>query len=271
MPLNRPTSSQLDTLLATVEEMRQADDLVARLKARATQEAHGLADILDKPTRLAAGVYAYWHAPEVSANDIAFGVTGHAHPAKMMKQAGPVSVGVPCDRCQEDLPIRSRAQMKETQDRLRDGVRWPEGFRVICKTCEADIHEERRAVYEQQDRRRVQRRLELRALPYADYLQTPDWRHVREQHLEALLSMHHSTLVCEVCTSEQGRGVYHKTLDGLGGGDDLVVLCGACRDVLKAAGRIAGEPGNENRLTDSEAVIRLRNHLSEMGFEPADV
>lgn len=64
----------------------------------------------------------------------------------------------------------------------------------------------------------------LRALPYAEYLQTEHWALVR---LEALARAGHRCCLC----SKRGRlEVHHNTYDHLGDErpEDLAVLCGTC-------------------------------------------
>lgn len=113
MTIKRPEVAQLDAIFATVAKIHRAEARLAALKEQVAQEARALAEIPDKRLRIEAGFYAYWFAPEVPATDIAVGATGRPHPARLMKLAGAVSIGIPCDRCQEDLPIRSRSQMKD--------------------------------------------------------------------------------------------------------------------------------------------------------------
>lgn len=257
--MQRPDCPELDTLLASVEELRAAESHLAALKAKIAQDAQGLSKIVNKAERIAAGVYAYWYAPEAHASDIALGTTGRTHPGRLLKLGGPVSVGVPCDRCQADLPIHSRNQMKETLDRLRGGYRWPEGYRVLCFTCEEAIHDGRRVEQTRLDRERDQRERELAALPYADYLQTDDWRDAKSAFLW-FRAQEYQALSCETCNGEGDRGVYHKSLERLGGGDDLVLLCAGCRDALRKANRMAGEPGPANLLSPAEADAIL-SHL----------
>lgn len=260
--MERPKSAELDTLFATVDEIRATEEHLKRLKDRVATEAQALAKIPAKKDRIEAGVYAYWYAPEVHAADIAMGATGRTHPARMLKAAGPVSVGVPCDRCQADLPIYSRNQMKETLDRLRGGYGWPEGYRVLCFACEEAIHADRDVERRKLDSEREQRDRELAALSYADYLQTEDWQQAKGAFLWWRAD-ESQALTCETCNAEDDRGVYHKTLDRLGGGDDLVLLCATCRNALLKAGRLAGEPGPPNALPKHEADQLLSEVFAE--------
>lgn len=76
---------------------------------------------------------------------------------------------------------------------------------------------------------------ELRALPYAKYLRSPEWRRTRAA---ALL---HAGHCCSLDVTHTGDlEVHHRTYDRLGAElpADLVVLCGSCHDLHhKANGR----------------------------------
>jgi hypothetical protein len=75
----------------------------------------------------------------------------------------------------------------------------------------------------------------LRALPYADYLLTPEWRAARKQ---ALARAGHR---CQICAEhDEGVDVYHKTTERLGEESerDLIVLCSTCHGVLERAGKL---------------------------------
>ncbi|MGA0606576.1 hypothetical protein ACO2Q0_11290 [Phenylobacterium sp. VNQ135] len=261
--MERPNSPQLDTLLATVEELRLQEARLAELKALVATQAQALSQIANKASRIEAAIYAYWYAPEVHASDLALGATGRAHPGRLLKAAGPVSVGVPCDRCGEDLPIRSRNEMKETQERLRSSPRWAEGYRVLCLGCEEAVLDARRLASDRQDKARAARCQVLAALPYADYLRTPEWRDAMAQHLW-FRAHEFQNLGCEACGSEEERGVYHKSLDDLGHADDVVLLCATCRGALAGAGKLAGEPGPQNRLKDADAERILAERFADL-------
>lgn len=135
MTIKRPEAPQLDAILATAEKINRAEKRLAVLRKKVAQEARALAEIPDKRLRIEAGFYAYWFAPDVPSKDIALGATGRPHPGKLIKLAGPVSIGVPCDRCGEDMPIRSRSQMKEVLEQARSGPSSLLRYRLVCIPC----------------------------------------------------------------------------------------------------------------------------------------
>jgi hypothetical protein len=248
--MNRPEDPHLDRLLATVDELRVAEERLTELKQRAGLEARALASITDPVQRINAGIYAYWFAPEVHAADIAFGVTGREHPGRLLSLAGPVSIALPCDRCAGDIPIHSRAMMKETLKKAKGPHGLPEGFRVVCPECWDQIREDRSVDWGAAIERRDERSAELQALPYSEYLTTDDWARQLNSFLSARFQTDHA-LHCEACGGDERIGCYHRSLGSLGHGDDIVLLCKWCFSPLNYAGRIAGQPSASNLLSAS--------------------
>lgn len=75
---------------------------------------------------------------------------------------------------------------------------------------------------------------ELRAMPYHDYLRTPEWAATRQRELERA---HFS---CQVCSSKYGLQVHHRTYDRFGSEQprDLLVLCSECHALFHKNGRL---------------------------------
>lgn len=71
------------------------------------------------------------------------------------------------------------------------------------------------------------RSAELRAMPYAAYLRTPEWRHIRE------VALIDSRRRCRLCgKGDRPLEVHHNTYPDRGAEElaDLVVLCDECHD-----------------------------------------
>jgi 5-methylcytosine-specific restriction endonuclease McrA len=70
----------------------------------------------------------------------------------------------------------------------------------------------------------AERRSELRAMPYREYLRTPEWRERREAVLIR------AGRRCYVCNANTSLHVHHRTYERRGSerDDDLVVLCWRC-------------------------------------------
>lgn len=246
--MERPQAAELDTLLATVEEMRQAERHIRELKARLAGEAHALANIEDKSTRIASAVYAYWFAPEANASDLTFGAIGQKHPSKLLKYVGAQPTGIKCDLCKAELEIGSREQMKQVLNRADGRAHYAEGYSVLCGECREAVFEARHEEYERDLERLDARLAEIAAMDYLDYLQTPDWAHQRAHYLQGLMSMM-KTIECETCGSESALGLYHRTLPGGARFDNLICLCQSCMTPSMEAGRLAGEATDRNRVS----------------------
>jgi hypothetical protein len=74
------------------------------------------------------------------------------------------------------------------------------------------------------DSERVARLEELREMPYAEYLRSPEWLARRERHLEA--AGHR----CQLCNAISTLHLHHRTYErrGFESSVDLVVLCAEC-------------------------------------------
>lgn len=259
MTIERPRVAQLDAILATVEKIHRAEKRLAALREQVAQEARALAEIPDKRLRIEAGFYAYWFAPDVPSKDIAIGATGRPHPGKLIKLAGPVSVGVPCDRCSENLPIRSRSEMKEVLEQARSSPLSGSRYRLVCIPCQNALDEEnflrREADYESWEARQR----DLTGLSYFEYLQTHEWEEACDRYLWWRADQT-GVLDCETCGASDRLGLYHKSLEGMGAADELTLLCTECRDALVAGGKLAGPPSQGN-LVPPERVASITEAL----------
>lgn len=265
MTIERPEAPQLDAIFATLDKIHRAEKRLATLHEQVSREARALAEIPDKRLRLAAGFYAYWFAPEVPVADIAMGATGRPHPGSLLKLAGPVSVGVPCDRCGEDLPIRSRSHMKEVLDQARAGSCSWVRYGLVCISCQNALQEESlRERIAECDAAEARRR-ELAALPYAEFLKTPEFEEARNLHLWWLADRTH-VLQCETCNAENSLGVYHKLADEEGELGGSILLCISCRDTLLAAGKLAGQPCEGNLIPPEFAASFVEAVRAELSY-----
>jgi hypothetical protein len=256
MSIDRPKAAQLDALLATVAKIRRAEARLTELKEQAALEARALAQIDDKKLRIGAGFYAYWFAPEVSATDIALGATGRSHPARLMKLAGSVSIGVACHRCREDLPIRSRNQMKEVLRDARVGDPLPGAYRILCIPCQNALNEESLQERMAEVDAYHARQPELEAMSYAEYLETDEFDEARALHLWWHADRYQA-LECEACDDGTTLGIYHKPPENGARRGGLIMLCAVCRDALLAAGKLGETPLAANLISQDhvEAVL----------------
>jgi len=103
-----------------------------------------------------------------------------------------------------------------------------------------------------------QRLLELRTMPYEEYLQTPEWRQKREQALVR------DNYCCRLCNSDERLHVHHQTYERRGNEDleDLTTLCEECherfhRKINQAESKI------EQRYQRREFIERVRSVIKD--------
>ncbi|WP_430414025.1 hypothetical protein [Parasphingorhabdus sp.] len=268
--MEKPENNALNAILETVEEIRKSQMQIVALKVRLASEAIALSTVADQNERIRSAVYAYWFAPEVHAVDLAMGATGRRNLSELHRHAGSVSLDIACDRCGIIIDVATREQMKRVLERVRKEAAWAEGYNVICSTCQTEVFEERDREYEKSAQAKAARAKEIAAMPYEEYLQTPEWRQQRERHLSNLLIGSRALLKCEACGENDDTGVYHKGLNRLGFNDDLVLLCVACLDALRGAGKLAGTPGPMHQLSKIYVRNLERQHLDPENGPIAD-
>lgn len=84
-----------------------------------------------------------------------------------------------------------------------------------------------------------------------------EWAKTRDQFLYFELKERAWDFECETCDATGELGLFHRTLEGLGGHDRLVMLCPTCLAALRSVGSIAGSPGPGNLITAATA-LRVR-------------
>jgi len=241
--MERPDEPALDAMDAVIAEITAHENRILELKKQLREQTRMLDRVADPPQRLALAAYAYWYMPEVKTEDLAWAVLKTKDQHRLRALIGPVVTGINCDRCGDQLPITSRTQMKTVLERHRTNeAQFAEGYRAVCDPCYDAVFADRRAADDKRARDWEIQAAKLRLLPYDAYLKSEDWRRRRAAHLDHLDSLlrRGSPHQCDVCKAHDGLDVFHKTLASVARerSDDLVVLCGKCRDVLAEAGRI---------------------------------
>lgn len=76
---------------------------------------------------------------------------------------------------------------------------------------------------------------ELRAMPYSDYLRTPEWRSTRAKMLVRC------DYRCQICNGQDRLEVHHRTYVRLAQElkGDLILLCRGCHGLFHREGRLA--------------------------------
>jgi hypothetical protein len=166
--------------------------------------------------------------PSATIND-AFALNGLE--ALEIRNAEPVSIYT-CLRCPNPLPDGTRAFSIRAQRTLNYLCKNEEGnlveveqvSQLFCDTCAQGLvhgcREQARAEYLALKARQE----ELRKMPLVEYLQTPEWRVLRNR---ALIRAGHS---CTLCPSRKHLNVHHRTYERRGHEllEDLIVLCRSC-------------------------------------------
>lgn len=80
---------------------------------------------------------------------------------------------------------------------------------------------------------------DTRTMPYADYLQSPEWKAIRAQAIEAAGGR------CQVCNSSSHLNVHHRTYErrGAEGLQDLTVLCSECHSLFHQNSSLVKQAG----------------------------
>lgn len=234
---NDSQSVGLQSVDELLEALSQAEALVENLKDELRQLPRRLAEVFTaKEQRTAIATRLYWFVPEITVNSIAEHLLGcrvHEVPSCIGSQRAEIN----CDRCGEQLLVMSRAALIEAQRKIRSSR---EGFRAVCENCRIAITEQRRnewAVYSQEIEARL---VELRSMPYRDYLLTPEWKSRRAKHLKS------ASYRCQLCNSGEHRlEVHHRTYARRGNEyfKDLIVLCYSCHEIFHAHSRVTKDTG----------------------------
>ena len=183
----------------------------------------------------------YWDTREISATWIAeaFGIV----PQRVAREAGHLAMEMHCTTCQKPyiLNVKSRSHLAEVRSQTADKLTY------LCIECEAAARQatqqkqqQERAMFtlnmaEELERRKA-RIAELRAMPYADYLQTPEWSARRQRAFKR------AWFRCQLCNSSKGGlNVHHRTYERLGDerDSDLIVLCEKCHEIFHREGKLA--------------------------------
>lgn len=148
----------------------------------------------------------------------------------LIADAGPaVLVGVACDKCGGQVHVRSRSHATARLSSLKGGAT------LTCDPCRK-VEQERITAPVRAEYLVWQERVkELRAMPYREYLRTPEWKRRAEQAKRA------AGFRCQTCASAGRLHVHHRTYARRGEewNKDLTVLCAECHELFHAHGKLA--------------------------------
>jgi len=211
---------------------------VHRLSERIEQEKHravGAAGNLEgSDSRAALASLLYWNAPSIPIWLI--GESFGLEPARVrtLAEENPTAT-IRCLDCDAPIPPQGRWHFQEMLRSVEAFNQNPQLLRDFLYTglhCEDCTLERKDRWGKEWVRRELEYRrllLELRTMPYKEYLHTPYWKHRREARLRA--AGHR----CQLCNSGSvSLNVHHRTYERLGEelDGDLIVLCRTCHSTF---------------------------------------
>lgn len=127
------------------------------------------------------------------------------------------TITVRCQSCgrEQKTEITSRTGYKDLLKRRN---------RHECDECENRRRAESSQRYQEYNNQRLGRLRELQSMPYAEYLQSDEWKETRKSALKR------ARYRCELCYRGGELHTHHKTYERLGEehAKDLIVLCKEC-------------------------------------------
>lgn len=181
---------------------------------------------------------AYWTTATKAIDLVkAFGL--NIFHSRLNAHVGPARlVGCDCKQCGGPLLVYSRIDAGERICDILDGTTEPGAewaSRIICRECREKMYRSFIARHEAIVLERRQRERDLRYMPYAEYLRSPEWK------ARAARARREAGYKCQVCSSGGELHVHHRTYvrRGSESAKDLTVLCASCHELFHANGRLA--------------------------------
>jgi hypothetical protein len=184
--------------------------------------------------RAALASVLYWHAPDVPAWFIAESLGLGPGRVRSLAEENPTAI-VRCLDCDQPIRPQGRYHFQEMLSAAEEFNKDPQLLRsylytgLHCEDCALEREDRWGEEWARQEREYQQRLLELRTMPYQEYLRTPEWRRRRERKLDQ------ADLRCQFCNRHhRSLNVHHRTYENLGEelDGDLIVLCRACHSTF---------------------------------------
>lgn len=237
-----PKIEKLKDIEAILTDISETEASLESLKEQLHDKVENLGEeIEDREQLLELAAYLYWMVPEIKSASIALALTGEPKVHSLKKILPSVTAEIYCDRCNAAIPFESRSKLHGTirdlqQQKKRGIARWAEGYSIVCEDCRNEIFTERNEKYNLERAAYQKRLLELRSMPYREYLRTPEWQTRRKRHLKS------AGYKCQVCNASSTRlDVHHRTYERRGEElfKDLIVLCRGCHELFHKEGKLA--------------------------------
>jgi hypothetical protein len=180
--------------------------------------------------RAALASVLYWHAPDVPVQIIAESLGLEPARVRSLAEENPTAI-VRCLDCDQPIRPQGRYHFQEMLSAAEEFNEDPQLLRrylytgLHCEDCALEREDRWGEEWARQEREYQQRLLELRTMPYQEYLRTPEWRRRRERKLDQ------ADRRCQLCNRHhRSLNVHHRTYENLGEelDGDLIVLCRAC-------------------------------------------
>jgi 5-methylcytosine-specific restriction endonuclease McrA len=227
--MKRPDVPAMTELESTLQKIKDMEDVINVLKKKLKRQVGEIAHQLDDNDKKEAAQYLYWVHSELSAGDIAksfFDTTGN----RLSYIIGSTYT-TPCRKCGEPVVIKSRMQLKALSS---SGIYCPSSY-YICDSCDKESTIKSHKEWIEKEEAKKDRLLELKKMPYKEYLTTPEWQETRKAQLKR------ANYRCQVCNSnEKSLNVHHRTYENRGEETykDLIVLCQDCHETFHSNGKI---------------------------------
>lgn len=224
-----PVISKLDNLLGTIKD---TENKLKELKFQLRYIPKMFSEYnLTQEERLEIAQYLYWLDVRIPKEEIAFnllGITG----IEFSKLLNASFTDIKCKVCLEPIVFKSKQAYKDFLNHS------DKSYGGECKSClEKRLTAWRIESENQRKELEIQHQIninKLKALPYPEYLQTPHWLKLRDEHLKR------SKYRCQICNKNGKLNVHHRTYERRGEEDvkDLVTLCEDCHTIFHNQGKI---------------------------------
>ena len=214
-------------LLKSSNTLRNALDEIRDLQLRLAEAKEFLPQLVVNcleaaPTRDEADALAwevYWRFQDISTAPLS---QFYRMPISYVRDIiGSASAIVGCKSCatQERQIFTSRTAYKAAIGTSYAGFECDE-----CKEKKSRENEVRKAEFQLEMEARRQRIIELRTMPYREYLQTDHWKEIRMAMLKR------AKFSCQLCSAKGELHVHHRSYENRGQEiyGDLIVLCANC-------------------------------------------
>lgn len=209
---------------------REIDNAIGALRYRRAEEKRQVQAELIQTAKLLCdedlAIFIHlllWDCPrEVSLATLRKMIGKDATNEQVVAIAGPCKAYTRCIRCGRSYwqDVFSRKELRAKHMNTIDAC--PDCLSISAETAEVLL---------KTARARTQK---LAAMPYQEYLQTPEWKETRKAALE---HAHHR---CQICNSSERLNVHHRTYERRGRerSDDLIVLCNSCHALYHGKAKV---------------------------------